>query len=731
MDSVRFRFDDVEIDPACYAVTRAGRSVALEPKAVTLLLYLLEHRARVVTKDELADHLWRDTFVTPNALTRLVAQLRRELGDAAHEARYIQTVHRRGYRFIANVTAVAAPAPSAAAPARADVSAAAGPGASRRLPRLAIAAASLVFVAALGAAVVRSRLDLPWPSVDPRAVRSAAQVTASLGLDADPALSPDGRLLAWSSDASGRSEIFVKEVDRGVERQVTRDGLQNVEPAWSPDGRWIAYRSGLRRGIWVVAATGGEPRRIAEFGARPAWSPDGRRIAFGASGTVMAARTQIWSVRPDGTDLRPLTTAGTPDGVHQMPKWSPDGSRLAFVAGGPGHAALWIQDLASGRLTGVREEHVVTGLAFEPAGGALLWAEASRLSPGRVWRQPLDRTSGRPSGAPVVLATTGTITSPTGLAAGGGRIAWVSTRVATNLWALPLGRGQPAGPPRPLTRTTYRNTFPVFSPDGARIAFQLKRPGADTEVWTIPADGGDATPALPGDTRGFFPAWMPGGDRVFAVEHADGGERFAALDVRAGRRDVMRAVNRERHPRLSPDGRSVAYHAPVDGTLQVFIAPVEGGPARQVTFSPTDAAYPSWAPDGQRLALEVRTGEDVHVAVAPAAGGPVRLLTSGHGVNWPHSWAPDNDRIAFAGERGGRWEIYAVSSRTGAVGTLTAFDTPNGYVRYPAWSPADDAVVFERAEPRGNIWVASLPAGDDRRDGRTVVDVNRIEERQR
>jgi Tol biopolymer transport system component len=331
-----------------------------------------------------------------------------------------------------------------------------------------------------------------------------------------------------------------------------------------------------------------------------------------------------------------------------------------------------------------------------------------------------------------VVATTGVSTAAGGLAVAGGRVAWVSTRSATNLWSLPLEGGRPSGPARPLTQTTFRNTFPTFSPDGSRLAFQLKRPGAETEVWTIPAGGGAPVPALPGDARGYFPHWMPDGDRVLAVERTDGGQRFASLDVRAGRRDVLRAVHAEQHPRLSPDGRFVAYHAPTDGTLQVFVAPIEGGASRQVTFSPTDAAYPSWSPDGQRLAVEVRTGEDVQVAVVRAAGGPLRQVTSGHGISWPHSWAPDNDRIALAGERGGEWELYTVSSGTGEVRQLTSFGTPNGYVRYPAWSPADTSVVFERAELRGNIWVAPLPPpGDEHRDARAVVHVNGVEQRKR
>ena len=98
-----YRFGDVCVDLRRLAVTRAGEPVELEPKAFDVLRYLLENADRLVTKDELMETVWRYTFVTPNVLTRAVAQLRRTIGDDAREARYVETVARRGYRFIAPV----------------------------------------------------------------------------------------------------------------------------------------------------------------------------------------------------------------------------------------------------------------------------------------------------------------------------------------------------------------------------------------------------------------------------------------------------------------------------------------------------------------------------------------------------------------------------------------------------------------------------------------------------
>jgi eukaryotic-like serine/threonine-protein kinase len=91
-DSRKYRFGDVEVQPAAFAVRREGRPLDLEPKAVRVLLFLIDHRDRAAAKDELIEAVWEGTAVTDNALARIVAQLRRELGDDARSARYIQTL---------------------------------------------------------------------------------------------------------------------------------------------------------------------------------------------------------------------------------------------------------------------------------------------------------------------------------------------------------------------------------------------------------------------------------------------------------------------------------------------------------------------------------------------------------------------------------------------------------------------------------------------------------------
>src|ERR1700720_1026820 len=98
-----FQFDDVHVDVANARVLKSGQPVAVEPKAFSVLTYLLENRGRLVEKEELLKGVWPDTFVTENALTRAIAQLRKALGDSTAKPKYIETVPTRGYRLIAPV----------------------------------------------------------------------------------------------------------------------------------------------------------------------------------------------------------------------------------------------------------------------------------------------------------------------------------------------------------------------------------------------------------------------------------------------------------------------------------------------------------------------------------------------------------------------------------------------------------------------------------------------------
>jgi DNA-binding winged helix-turn-helix (wHTH) protein/TolB-like protein len=102
-NSSAFLFDDIRVEPATFRAFKAGQAIQLEPKALKLLLFLIENRERLIEKEEILNTIWSGTYVTENALTREIAKLRKLLGDDPKAPKYIQTVHTRGYRFIAEL----------------------------------------------------------------------------------------------------------------------------------------------------------------------------------------------------------------------------------------------------------------------------------------------------------------------------------------------------------------------------------------------------------------------------------------------------------------------------------------------------------------------------------------------------------------------------------------------------------------------------------------------------
>jgi Tol biopolymer transport system component/DNA-binding winged helix-turn-helix (wHTH) protein len=760
--AIRYRWDDFVLDLDGYRLERDGMPVPLEPKALNLLALIVQRPGHLYTKQEIFDAVWPATAVTDHALTRVVAQLRRALGDEAREARYIETVPTRGYRWVRPVEDAADPSevrqPMAAPPAIAVVAApvpaaipsssesevvAEVPGRRRVFSGLAAAltAATAMFVTVVWlppAASTSSPGGYGDTSVaglrDPDKPLWPVQVTTHDGLDLQPAWSPQGDALAFVSDRTGSLEILVRALDgSAIETPLTRDGGQNLQPAWSPDGRSIAYHSSRRGGVWVVPARGGVPRQVVPRGSHPAWSPDGARLAFQSdeatdvtpSAFGAQSGSTIWVVDADGGNLRELTRSGSPIGGHAAPAWSADGRYLAFsVFEGGDSNGVWLYTLATGATHFLETGKGLFELAFAPDNSALYVAGGASL----VVRLPFDADRGRVSGPREFIPVAG----PPGvrglsISPDGRRLAFAGLATSSQIWSVEVdGNGAARGAPRPLTTdTSLRKSLPVVSPDGERVAYVATTRGEQPNIWIVDRDGTSHAPLTVDDSPDFKPHWSPDGRQVLFMGTRRGRRGILAVDV-STRREVMRhdLADARQTPgvslpgtlaeiRLSPSTRQLAFSLiePPVGRRRLYVATLDPFAPRAVTDGTQSVGYPAWSPDERRLAVEIKDGSSVHAGVIDLATGALRQLTRDAGQHWVRSWSPDGRRIVMASLREGTWRLEWIDPDSSQSATVLPPQPPRIYVRYPDWSPRGDTIVFERGELRGNIWTLALREG--------------------
>jgi TolB protein len=228
----------------------------------------------------------------------------------------------------------------------------------------------------------------------------------------------------------------------------------------------------------------------------------------------------------------------------------------------------------------------------------------------------------------------------------------------------------------------------------------------NADLWVMDADGRNAKQLTTHPAVDTVANWTPDGKALVFRSDRGGKPALWRKDLASGEEKMLVQPAQDLDwPRLSPDGRRVAFNSRSGGgAINVWLLPLDGGAAQQLTFDSQSLGFPVWAPDGKTLALEMKRGDASHIALQSVTGGPARPVTNDTGQSWPYSYSPDGKHIAFAGLRKGYWNVYRVEVSSGEVQRLTNYERLSAYVRYTAWSPRGDTILYEQALTQGNVW---------------------------
>jgi len=323
------RFGVFEIDLRSGELHKLGLRIRLQEQPFQTLAMLLEHPGEVVTREELQKKLWHDdTFVDfEHGLNKAINKIREALGDSADTPRFVETLPRRGYRFIAPVEPVAAVSPPPTETAVRD----------RRYN------VRWLFALVAGVGLILLAFTAYWltrPLPPPRVLRTL-QLT-NTGRQKREGLVTDGLRVYFSELVAGRTVLHQASTASGEVAPVPTP----AEGVWiwdiSPDGAELLVDTSVSQAdeypLRIMPTLGGSPRAVGNILAHDAsWSPDGRKIVY-------ANGNDLYVANRDGSDAHKLVTAS---GLTWWPRWSPDGQHLRFAALDTPQAALRLWEVSA------------------------------------------------------------------------------------------------------------------------------------------------------------------------------------------------------------------------------------------------------------------------------------------------------------------------------------------------------------------------------------------------
>lgn len=699
-----YEFANFRLDCAEKNLLRDGEPVSLAPKVFNTLVILIENAGHLLEKDELMQKIWADRFVEEGNLAFNIKVLRKALGDDAAHPQFIETVSKRGYRFIAEVEEISAEFESKTGTAKTSFqknsfAANASPKSRKIFIPIAAFAILLVGAIAIGSWYERNKnLEADAPVLS---APFASEKLSTNGKVLHAVVSPDGKNVVYTNGYEGKQSIWLRQLESGNNVEIIPpsddfyDGL-----ALSPDGNFLYFArrprpAGEPRSIYRVSIFGGVPAKI--ISDTEGWisiSPDGSKISFIRSPSRDDEYCSLWIADSlDGKNERKLVSRPRPFRIGDN-EISRDGKTIVFAVGQSqnqanefGLSEVNIESGAERELTAEKFFNI-RNLAWLPDKSSLL-ITASKIPNKhyRIWQvstatgniEPLTKDSESYSdlsldkAANVLISTQVTqdfrllvlnrenLSNPQNLVdasnvtfAPNGKIIFSSLMSGNDeIWSIqPDGSGQ-----RQLTNDAADDRTPVVSPAGNLIFFASNRTD-EVQVWRMNADGSNQTQIT--DKEGGYALFVSLEGRWLYYQHAL--DKTLWRVSTAGGEEQLVLNKRTDYFAFSPDGLQVAFlETQGEDKIIEVISLIDGQIVKTFKIADQKPAQSeiAWMPDGKGIVyISAETVENYVLRLQPSDGGTSQKIAD-LGIGRINSFAVASDGKNFAVVQGG-WRHDAV-----------------------------------------------------------------------
>ncbi len=716
-----YEFGPFRLDAAEHVLLRDGEPVSLTPKAFDTLLVLVQNRGHILGKDELMKTVWPDTVVEENNLNQNISTLRRALGETGEEQKYIETIPKRGYRFVASVKEF----PHSAADlvverhTRTHLLIEEEDGASTRSTlaplirgKVSLRLALTALIALIAASLGLNRFIHQKRSLASFQAMRIIKLT-STGKAATAAISPDGRYIVHVNGPAQPS-LWIKQVSTGSAVQILPPAEGQYRGiTFSRDGSYIYYVRAEKANISVgnlyqMPVLGGPSKKLIEDVDSPiTLSPDGKRLAFIRN--FSNGENALMIANADGTGDHRLATAKSPNyfgfGAAAGPAWSPDGSVIACAvarsdAGGSSMnvTQVAVEGGVEKAISNQRWESVGQLAWFSDGAGLVMIAadDVSRLA--QIWQVSY------PAGE--VRRITNDLNSYSGisLTTDSSTAVTVAGDSLSTIWEVPDGDASRAAQITSGGGEKDGRAGLSWTPDG-KIVYTSSASG-NQDIWIMDPDGGNKKQLTANSRDNVQPTVSSDGRYVVFVSTRDGRRNIWRMDIDGGNVKQLTKGNSEGQPRCSPNGKSVVYMSDSSGVVTLWKMSIDGTNPLQLTG--TLSIRPVISPDGRLIVYshwDEKSNPPWRTAIVPIEGGSPKMLTFSIPIRQTVQWSSDGNALIYSDTRGGISNLWSQPLAGGPPTPLSGFKSDQIFAF--DWSPDGKQLAVARGTVTSDVVLIS------------------------